>query len=102
MPVQKSGFVVSRLAALAVVAVMLCLSGPAPAMAQTVGVSTPSKGFVLTASSRINNFDWLAAPRAAQPVRFVPNRLRVIRQLGTGSYICSPAGSGRKSRCYSN
>jgi hypothetical protein len=104
MPVPKSGLSLSRLAAVFSTAVMLTLPVSLTATAQTAGVETamPSKGFALTASSRINNFDWLATPRPSQNVRFVPNRLRVIRQLGTGSYICSPAGSGRKSRCYSN
>lgn len=37
----------------------------------------------------------LAAPRQGQPV------VRV-RAMGNGSWICSPAGFGQRSRCYRN
>lgn len=45
------------------------------------------------APARIN---LLAGPR--------PAKRKTVRasQVGNGSYICSPAGFGRKSRCYSN
>jgi hypothetical protein len=101
MPVPKSGFTFLRLG---VMVALLSMSGGLSATAQTAGVdvAAPTKGFVLTASSRINNFDWLERPRHAQTVRFVPNRLRIVRQIGDGSYICSPAGSGRRSQCHSN
>lgn len=37
----------------------------------------------------------LSGPRASQP--------RVhVRSLGTGRWVCSPAGSGQRSRCYRN
>ncbi|WP_375550447.1 hypothetical protein [Rhodophyticola porphyridii] len=35
-----------------------------------------------------------AQPRQVRPVR--------VRVIGNGSYICSPAGFGHRSRCYSN
>lgn len=38
----------------------------------------------------------LAGPRAAKRTTIRAS------QVGNGSYICSPAGFGRKSRCYSN
>lgn len=44
-----------------------------------------------------NGFDWLAKAEST-PAATVTIR----RQIGRGSYICSPAGFGRKSRCYSN
>jgi hypothetical protein len=44
-----------------------------------------------------NGFDWLAKAEAAPATT-----VTVRRQIGRGSYICSPAGFGRKSRCYSN
>jgi hypothetical protein len=50
-----------------------------------------------TTHTAANGFDWLAKADAA-PV--APTRVR--QQVGRGSYICSPAGFGRKSRCYSN
>ena len=37
----------------------------------------------------------LSAPRKGQPV------VRV-RAMGNGSWICSPAGFGQRSRCYQN
>jgi hypothetical protein len=50
-----------------------------------------------TTHTAANGYNWLAKADAV-PVDPTPVR----RQIGRGSYICSPAGFGRKSRCYSN
>jgi hypothetical protein len=44
-----------------------------------------------------NGFDWLA-----RTTRTAPVRVTEVRQVGQGSYICAPAGFGRKSHCYAN
>jgi hypothetical protein len=44
-----------------------------------------------------NGFDWLARTNNS-----APPRVALVRQVGRGSYICAPAGFGRKSRCYAN
>jgi hypothetical protein len=44
-------------------------------------------------------YDWFAnaQPRVqANPVR----NIVLVQAFGTGSYICTPAGSGRNSRCF--
>lgn len=46
-------------------------------------------------------FDWLAdRGNRARPI--LVSEVRTPRQIGSGSWICSPAGFGKKSRCYSN
>lgn len=54
---------------------------------------TPSHG----SRSAANGFDWLApTARTTKPP------VTLVHQIGRGSYICAPAGFGRKSRCYQN
>jgi hypothetical protein len=50
----------------------------------------------------MNGFDWLAKKAALVPTRFNLDPAPVPTQIGKGSFICSPAGFGHKSRCYSN
>ncbi|MBY6199755.1 hypothetical protein KUV65_00135 [Maritalea mobilis] len=65
----------------------------APALADTAQADQMQ----VTASSRTPNqgLNLLSAPRAGAPV------VRV-RQMGSGSWICSPAGFGQRSRCHRN
>ncbi len=100
----KSGIALSPHMVALVTAALISLCGPSPVYAQAAAVegASPARVFVLKASTGINGFDWLATPRANQPVRYVPGRRHIVRQLGSGSYICSPAGSGQKSRCSAN
>lgn len=52
-------------------------------------------------ASRAGGFDWLAK---RQPVARV-TQVSVVAsaaQIGTGAWICSPAGFGKRSRCYAN
>lgn len=61
----------------------------APLMAQTQQ----------TVASKAAIFDWFAKPKvAAKPQEAA--HIVLVRYLGRGSYICSPAGSGRKSSCF--
>lgn len=80
-------------------ALMLAFALPAPVLAQTTQAETQltARVMVRTSVGRANTFNWLQKTNRAgtQPIR-------IVRQLGNGSYICSPAGFGRKSRCYSN
>ena len=70
---------------------------PDVAAATSEGSRAPrAKGVVVTRSA--GTFNWLAAPEA----RIIPASARVPRQIGGGSWICSPAGSGRGSSCYAN
>jgi hypothetical protein len=50
----------------------------------------------------MNGFDWMAKKTAVMPARFSLDPVPAQAQIGNGSYICSPAGFGHKSRCYSN
>ena len=87
----------------AVLAAAVALSGGFThgASAEAVGASV-SRGAVQSSDSRVGAFNWLAKPNAAVLVRYEPVAPRIARQIGNGSWICSPAGFGRKSRCYSN
>jgi hypothetical protein len=65
---------------------------------QAEAQTLPPAGTVVdTSRTSSNGFDWLAKTRTA-----TPPPVTVVRQIGEGSYICAPAGFGRKSRCYSN
>ena len=80
------------------------LSQSGPASAQAALVETPQllRPVVPAAPARMNGFDWLAKKTALVPARFNLDPAPVPTQIGNGSYICSPAGFGHKSRCYSN
>jgi len=84
--------------ALAVTVATALISLAAPALA---GEMTAPDG---QASSV--NYDW---HHAAKPVRALKTRLSTqerkrmaanVARHGNGSYICSPSGFGKKSRCY--
>ena len=80
--------------ALALSATMALLAAGA-AQAQPDLKITPHAA-VSAAGKGSASFNWLAK-RTAKPTLVTA---RVGRPLGTGSYICSPAGFGRKSQCY--
>ena len=58
--------------------------------------------FVRNANAAFNGFDWHAKRERVQKASYTVTPVRVTHQIGRGSYICSPAGFGRKSRCYAN
>ena len=49
----------------------------------------------------VGTFNWLP-PATVTRASYVPGARAIPRQIGRGSWICSPAGSGRGSRCYAN
>jgi len=78
------------LPAMGVFAVAVALSA-ASAEAKQIKTETAPKPAV-TKTARLN---LLSPPRNGSPVI-------KVRQIGNGSWICSPAGFGKRSRCYSN
>lgn len=56
--------------------------------------ASPNKAPVTKASGKLNLL------RGAETRR--PVRLSSSAAIGNGSYICSPAGFGKRSRCYKN
>jgi hypothetical protein len=50
-------------------------------------------------TTKAAQYDWFAKPKAATRQQAAP-KLELVRYLGNGSYICSPAGSGQKSTCF--
>lgn len=90
------------------IAVVLMAAGsgalPAPAEAQAALVEAPQihRPFASTTKARINGFDWMTKKTVVIPARFDIDPIRKPTQIGSGSYICSPAGFGHKSRCYAN
>ncbi|TXH99371.1 MAG: hypothetical protein E6Q73_10450 [Pseudorhodobacter sp.] len=78
------------LPALGVFTVAVALSA-ASVEARQVKTETAPKSAVSN-TARLN---LLSPPRSGNPVV-------KVRQMGNGSWICSPAGFGKRSRCYSN
>lgn len=92
----------SRLAMMVATVTALSLGMSQDASAQTkgtAGVGLISRGVVQIESAHIRTFNWLAKPGKTTRVRYSPTATQTI---GHGSWICSPAGFGRKSRCYAN
>lgn len=92
---RKAGF------SLLVVAGM-CGSLPAGQVrAEPVGASTAASGRIAVksvAGKGAARFDWLAKRGPATPATVT--RASGTPALGSGSWICSPAGFGSKSRCH--
>jgi hypothetical protein len=84
-------------------AALLAVAAPAPLLAEA-GLREPLKVSLRlskAASAQAGGFDWLAKRRPdAQVVRV--SLAAAPRQVGSGSWICSPAGFGKRSRCYAN
>ena len=95
---------ICQLAMAACLAAAGSLTVPGLAWAQAALVETPQiqRPIAPAARARINGFDWMAKKTAVIPARFSLDPVPVRAQIGNGSYICSPAGFGHKSRCYSN
>jgi hypothetical protein len=51
--------------------------------------------------ARAGGFDWLAKRRPAGAQVQLASAV-LPREIGRGSWICSPAGFGQKSRCHAN
>jgi hypothetical protein len=85
----------------AILALTVLMGLPAAALAQgpqaEAAQQPPPLAVVHASRTASNGFDWMARTnrRATTPVT-------LVRAIGRGSYICAPAGFGRKSRCYAN
>lgn len=89
----------------AVVVSISLLSGSLPSQALASEQTTEPTQAVLrvakpTVAKRVK-FDWLAQRGNRNAVTLV-SEVRPPQQIGSGSWICSPAGFGKKSRCYAN
>ncbi len=86
-------------------AALVALSLGLPAVAQS-GSATAPRGIAVVQLSNGATFNWLAKKKAPQVTDTVllssegATKLRKQRFFGKGSYICSPAGFGKKSRCF--
>ena len=65
-------------------------------------VAAPRVASSRASATRAGGFDWLARRRPAARVELVAAESRMPRQIGRGSWICSPAGFGQTSRCHAN
>lgn len=107
-----------RVALAALLAASLTVGAPAPLQAEgraepmrvmlTVPkVAAPKVVASKGTKARAGGFDWLAKrPAARTPagaqVQLASAGRALPRQIGRGSWICSPAGFGQKSRCHAN
>ncbi|WP_101340307.1 hypothetical protein [Cereibacter azotoformans] len=82
--------------------VALVLGAPQATLASndTTRNSQPVRGVVQTRTA--GTFDWLSRPVVVVRASSEAPATRVRRQIGRGSWICSPAGFGRGSTCYAN
>ncbi|WP_145106364.1 hypothetical protein [Cereibacter sediminicola] len=82
--------------------VALVLGAPQVATASSEAARNPqsARGVVQTRSA--GTFDWLSRPAVVVRASSEAPATRVRRQIGRGSWICSPAGFGRGSTCYAN
>ena len=87
-------------------AALLTLAVSAGAYAQSAAVDRGTHPLIAvsTAGHGPASFDWLAKRGSSTDATLFQARykpvLRSVSPLGRGSYVCSPAGFGRKSRCY--
>jgi hypothetical protein len=93
-------------------AATLSLAAPVPAAAEAraepirIMLTVPKVAVLKTgapkaARARAAGFDWLAKRRPmAAEVHLASAGRALPRQIGRGSWICSPAGFGQKSRCH--
>ncbi|MDP3860592.1 MAG: hypothetical protein Q8Q63_03305 [Phaeovulum sp.] len=79
-------------------ALMLATAGFAAALTETAApvAKTAPRGAIVA-------FDWRAGKSGSRKTSAVPVSARVSSglSLGGGSYVCSPAGFGRQSSCFS-
>lgn len=91
-----------------IVAAMLTTLCATASLAQTAASGTASRAGSTVQLSSGATFNWLAK-KVSKHGKFsnavlvssenVPT-VKASRYFGTGSYICSPAGFGKKSRCF--
>lgn len=92
-----------------VVKVTLNITGSAALLLASVGlavaltVTTETTAKPVTARGEVISFNWLAGKSTARKPAATPASANVRSglNLGGGSYVCSPAGFGRQSRCFS-
>lgn len=86
-----------KLTRIAVMVAALSAASVSMVAAQSGQGGTNGSQLETTTSTRAptGRINLLSAPREGAPV------VRV-RQMGRGSWICSPAGFGQRSRCYRN
>jgi hypothetical protein len=96
------GLVLEMLRPMAIAAALIVVP-LTEAQAQTVREGAqPGRAVVILANG--TTFDWhrKKAPRATANIATAPSRyLPTGARLGRGSYVCSPAGFGRRSHCFS-
>lgn len=96
---------------LKVVLLSMVLVGAAPVggMAQSAGATPGSRASAVVHIPGAAAFDWLAKKRVARSgvvngsVLVSSDGQRIVQRkrfFGKGSWICSPAGFGKKSRCF--
>jgi hypothetical protein len=69
------------------------------ALAVTSLLSSPVMAQNGKAATKAAQYDWFAKPKVAAKQQ-AASKIVLVRYLGNGSYICSPAGSGQKSTCF--
>lgn len=62
---------------------------------------TPVVSAQTASKVHLASFDWLSKPIPAVTTQHRTNFAAANQKVGSGSWICSPAGFGRKSHCYS-
>jgi hypothetical protein len=94
---------VSKTIAVALISGLLTAAMPSQSHADGLAVEPMKVSFRVpkVQVTRTAKFDWLAKRGPAAKVTLVSDE-RTPTQIGRGSWICSPAGFGKKSRCYSN
>jgi hypothetical protein len=93
----------NRAIALALIGTFLLVAVPSGAQADSPGAAPMQVSYSVpnVQVTRAANHDWLAKRKPIASVTLVAVQ-QVQVQIGKGSWICSPAGFGKKSRCYSN
>lgn len=84
-----------------VLAIALGLPLATPSLAQNINLDVPQ--VILVSGSTVAKhsvaFDWHAKRQLQVTPVSISGKSLVKRILGRGSYVCSPAGFGQKSRC---
>ena len=98
---MRTGTLAKHLTALMLAVAITATIAPQTATAEgtqaEAQILAPARTIQRTSRAPNNSFDWLVKTRTT-----APPPVTIQRQIGNGSYICAPAGFGRKSRCYSN
>lgn len=94
---------ISGAVTLALLAGLLTVSAPGAARADALAIAPMKVAMRMPAIqvTQTPKFNWLAK-RGPKVTATLASARRTPAQIGSGSWICSPAGFGKKSRCYSN